>query len=127
MQVVYCRAFVAQKAASFSQQSRKLPSESETACLPLSQGSFCSEAADSDPIKELAASGKEPFTGIKSKKGRLSSWKRRAAAKAREKQTGDLQNGENKPGSKWQSKQGCSVREGAKLRLCYSPFKRDCR
>lgn len=125
MQVVYCRAFVAQKAASVGRQSRKMPSESETACLPLSQGSFCSEAADSETTEELAAGGKEPFTEMKSKKGRLSSWKRRAAAKAHEKQTGNLQNGENKPGSKLQSKQG-------KLCLCKAeamvlPFRRDFR
>ncbi len=96
MQVVYCRAFVAQKTATISRSAHKdVSGEQETDCLPLSQISFCSSEADA--VEDKGAVGiDEPLTGCPGvKKGRLSSWKRRAAARVRQRQDSSPQNGES--------------------------------
>ena len=97
VQVVYCRAFVARQTANANRQAHKLPTEEQAMpSLPHSQGSFHSDCADPEAqAASMEAAGEPGSAGLPSKRRRLSSWKRRAAAKARGRQDAHVHDGEN--------------------------------
>lgn len=96
VQVVYCRAFVAQQNANATPKSRKPSSEEQALpCLPFSQSSFHCDGADPEAQDLSREAADEPLpSDIPKKKSRLSSWKRRAAAKARQRCANSGQSGE---------------------------------